>query len=83
MEIRKLAAPDRPREQYRYTVKGSGVFPWDMLRYDAAYPASQEAVNAMTAERRTTGAAVRKVELRSYHAPTPARWESFGWVVAE
>ena len=84
METTRLAAPERPRERYRYKVSGSGHFPTDMLRYDCAYPASSEAVSTMGAESR--GAPIverRSVELISYHLPTRDRWRSFGWLVED
>ena len=81
MEVRKIAAPDRPSEQYRYRVMGSGVFPWDMLRYDCAYPASSEAVSAMAPPGQGPHVEQRTVELISYLGPTPGRWSSFGWLV--
>ena len=82
MEVRKLAAPDRPREFYLYEVQGSGVLPLDMLRYDSAWPANSEAVSSMSpprghAEERRT------IRLASYRPPTDGRWRSFGWVVVE
>ena len=72
MEIRKLPADDRPREFYRYEVQGVGLFPIDMLRYDSAWPADSESVEAQG--RRT-------VRLSSYRQPTIDRWSSFGWTV--
>ena len=82
----KLAAPDRPKAVYRYTVKGQGTFPFDMLRYDCAYPASSEAAAGLYpsifdgADNRHN---VLSVELRSYFPPTVGRWQSFGWTVEE
>jgi hypothetical protein len=84
MQTTKLAAADRPRELYRYKVTGTGHFPIDMLRYDCAYPASQEAVSTIGADRpraQVLGAERRTVELRSHHRPTVDRWASFGWTV--
>jgi hypothetical protein len=58
----------------RYTVKGSGAFPFDQLRYDQSYPADTEAAIAIE------GRGFRKVNL-SGKRYTAGRWASFGWVV--
>ena len=60
-----------------FKVKGRGLFPFDMLRYDAAWPAGvfDAALIADTQERREVTLCTRG---RSIHA---ARWESFGWRV--
>ena len=86
METTKLPAADRPRALYRYKVTGSGHFPIDMLRYDCAYPASQDAVSAMGSDNPRTNPRThgrRTVELCSHHQPTPDRWRSFSWLVEE
>ena len=63
-----------------FTVRGSGAFPIDMLRYDACFPAS---------ERGDWGDwdwadGSRDIKLRKVHDGknphlTPRRWESFTW----
>lgn len=83
METTKLAAQDRPREQYRYRVSGTGTFPIDMLRYDRAYPANSEAVSAMAAGPWGETSVRRTVDLISHHRPTIDRWRSFGWLVED
>lgn len=70
---RQLRPEQKPRTIYEYYVTGSGDFPTDMLRYDAAYPASTESAIAMTGEGK------RSVLLQSYREPTIARWSSFLW----
>ena len=80
MEVRKLAAPDRPREFYRYEVQGVGPFPLDMLRYDSAWPANQESASRMVTGRREPEGR-RIITLASHHHPTEDRWSSFGWTV--
>lgn len=80
METTKLAAANRPREVYRYTVTGVGAFPIDMLRYDAAYPSNSDAVSGISHSRQEQ-VQRRTVELRSHHLPTVDRWSSFGWTV--
>lgn len=69
----------------RFTVEGTGTFPFDMLRYDAAWPASSEDAIALDHEnwRSHPKAGDRySVKLLS-HGPaiTPDRWRSFGWTV--
>ena len=66
----------RPRIHYRYTVRGSGDFPFDMLRYDCAYPSRSESIDGLKPSPET-----RTVELSSYKRPTDERWSSFGWPV--
>lgn len=63
-----------------YTVYGGGQFPLDMLRYDCAWPATQEDVAAIDyhADRGR-----RSVVLNSYSEPTVARWNSFMWSVKD
>lgn len=78
----------RKRKVSTFIVTGIGQFPFDMLRYDGCYPASEQEArklqgycnNLYTSER------VRErlsVELRTCHegAPTTARWSSFLWRV--
>lgn len=78
----------------RYTVSGSGIFPFDMLRYDASYPVEPAAVASMTpgidGPWHASASGSRIVELastrelpgkRSNWFPTFGRWRSFGWVV--
>jgi len=63
---------------YIYTVEGSGNFPWDMLRYDACWPARMVDVNNL---QWSTMRERRLVLLRSIRAPTIDRWKSYGWDV--
>ena len=72
---------------YEYTVDGSGYFPIDMLRYDAAWPADTdsaiqivERLKPITREDRLER---KPIKLRSYHAPTEGRWQSFMWGVGK
>jgi hypothetical protein len=75
-----------------FTVRGTGLFPFDMLRYDSCWPKSQEDTAAIeaTTRRRTRGsienpgpAELTVVTLLTIgtNAPTEARWDSFGWKV--
>ena len=64
---------------HRYTVKGTGNFPLDMLRYDASFPSASQAVSVMMAHDE------RFVSLGHIGAkqwqPAYERWRSFGWQV--
>lgn len=82
MEARDLKAADRPQKFYRYTVEGSGIFPFDMLRYDGAWPArSEDASRLVTSKGHAEGS--RSIEVCSHYSPTVDRWKSFGWLVVE
>ena len=67
----------------RFTVRGRGPFPFDMLRYDGCHPENQADVSAMM---KSDG---RDVKLMMYHRPgepdTPNRdrWASYTWNVVE
>jgi hypothetical protein len=69
-----------------FTVRGFGGFPFDMLRYDHCWPASESDSSELT-ERfsplvERTVKLVRFVELKNTK-PTVARWESFSWRVLD
>jgi hypothetical protein len=70
---------------YRYTVRGRGSFPFDMLRYDAAWPTSNGASElSLLASRPGVARLIQNsVELLSHSKPTVGRWNSFGWYVGE
>jgi hypothetical protein len=63
-------------EYGRFAVEGGGEFPLDMLRYDAAYPASESDSYRM----RERGKRVVWLETKRERI-TPARWASFCWKV--
>jgi hypothetical protein len=73
--------------EVRFTVRGNGPFPEDMLRYDHCEPATQEDVFWVT------GRYIRELMLKARIShpsivksglfPTKARWDSFGWGVTE
>jgi hypothetical protein len=72
--------------EHRFTVEGAWPFPYDMLRYDCCYPASeQQSAIFEQLGRETTRAGVVTIELvaRRRFAPTSARWESFCWKVVQ
>ena len=66
-----------------YVVVGGGVFPWDMLRYDRAFPALESEISRVGAG---LDAPVRFVTLgitareRGPLKINRDRWKSFGWV---
>lgn len=60
---------------FRVTVEGNGMFPVDMLRYDAAYPSTERDSGTIM------GDGLRKVDVAMKNPPTEARWQSFGWIV--
>lgn len=70
------------------TVSGNGLFPIDMLRYDAATPATEgdsRRIGALMSHEEDPSGPV-KVNVVKYHKDkephvTPARWLSFGWTV--
>ena len=71
---------------YHYRVRGIGTFPIDMLRYDAAHPATEEASGliARTLDRhvmRNQASTKLVIALTSMFPPTEGRWESFLWNV--
>lgn len=74
----------KKQTEWRFIVKGTGRFPIDMLRYDGAFPASSS--DAVLIASAVKGGARRGNEFKitlisKSHAPTSARWQSFGWFV--
>ena len=61
-----------------YQVRGTGLFPFDMLRFDSAYPATEIDANRM---RDTYRMRESIITVRSVKPPTTLRWLSFGWKV--
>lgn len=77
-----LAASERPQTIFDYYVTGRGIFPFDMLRYDYAWPAdSESAAIIMDDCHHSLHGKLRSVHLRSYRHPTIERWSSFLWSV--
>jgi hypothetical protein len=72
---------------HRFVVEGNGEFPFDMLRSDACWPASNAGgdniLNLAPHYRSERLHEKRKVTLCSYSEPTEGRWRSFGWPVVE
>jgi len=74
---------------YRFTVKGNGVFPFDMLRRDRCFPyATEDATRMGDLTMINNGYPVREVELASWQnratwMPNFERWKSFNWQVTQ
>lgn len=68
----------------RFTVRGAGVFPADMLRYDCCWPVSTASAMNVIGDGHE-GLGPRAVELitMAKNMPTKDRWVSFGWVVTQ
>jgi hypothetical protein len=64
-------------QRKRFTVEGSGEFPFDMLRFDACFPASM----SDSEELERTDARSIELETLSPTSPTPERWRAFRWTV--
>lgn len=65
-----------------FIVSGDGDLPLDMLRYDCAFPASEE--DARRAEHERGRRVVALVSRRPRDdGPNQQRWASFGWKVEE
>lgn len=74
----------------RFTVRGSGEFPFDMLRYDACHPRHESEARGLGRTYANGKAPTEpvSVELESRGRPsnwwpTAARWQSFGWTVVQ
>lgn len=72
--------------QVQFQVEGAGQFPFDMLRYDSCYPATQGDAFALEPHRRER----RKVTLLAnvtvqeiFSVPDHERWQSFMWKVVD
>ena len=65
----------------RFTVEGLPPFPWDMLRYDCAWPDTE--ADSSEIEASVSHGDKRRVTLASAgpRAPCAPRWESFRWRV--
>ncbi len=79
---RHLRADEKPRYRYSYWVSGSGNFPFDMLRYDSAWPVDTTSAMGLAYDRESADIGRhRSIHLESYQAPTIDRWSSFTWSV--
>lgn len=68
-----------------YTVRGSGSFPADMLRYDQSWPERSEDAVEIGAryDHRLMSEGPRDIRLVTHGVITPGRWSSFGWQVTD
>lgn len=85
-------AKQRTEKVYMQTVvvEGSGIFPFDMLRYDNCVPATErdsatmgdgdpmEGIGGISSRRRVT---LKRFSFTTNHPATEGRWRSFGWMV--
>jgi hypothetical protein len=75
----------RPTERVNYPVKykvrGALPFPIDMLRYDSAWPASEEDSHIIEASLRHDIYGASEVVVCARRDLTVGRWEPFGWKV--
>lgn len=77
-----LRADERPKKKHTYYVTGSGIFPFDMMRFDSCWPATGEDAAKLEWERMgERGRNLRSIRMESYSEPTIARWSSFNWSV--
>lgn len=69
--------------EHEFVVRGTGPFPFDMLRFDECWPAGIEDAAAIEALASASVAEVRNIILHTHKltAPTHKRWESFCWTV--
>jgi hypothetical protein len=81
LEEHRLTADERPKKKYVYFVTGRNAFPFDMLRYDGAWPSRSEDAAKLDWQHSTSSMEPRALKLESFRAPTIARWSSFGWTV--
>lgn len=66
----------------RFVVRGAGAFPFDMLRYDHCYPATQEDSAKLDHYERDLRRVVLWADAPHKHwLPEIDRWKSFSWEV--
>lgn len=75
----QLTHDSKPKFIYEYWASGTGEFPFDMLRYDQAWPVSSEDAYKLGVVEEPHK--IRSIRLRSYRPPTIDRWSSFTWSV--
>lgn len=72
------------KTMYVVTVQGGYGFPIDMLRYDLAWPHTEEdsgKIAATYGPKSRTGP--REIQVIMHREPTIGRWASFGWTVTQ
>lgn len=75
---RRDLAAQQWQQGLTYAVVGTGEFPFDMLRYDQAFPNTGDDAGLIAATRCIDSV---EITLRSIKPPTVERWKSFGWTV--
>lgn len=65
----------------RFVVVGSLPFPLDMLRYDKAWPASEQSAERMERTIRCDNDGPMEIVICTRNKLTVGRWESRGWRV--
>jgi hypothetical protein len=81
-EYRRFVRQKKTRT--RFTVEGSGAFPFDMLRYDCCWPENEsDSPNVGLTYDTTEYIKTRRITLLSdnQQVPTDTRWKMFGWKV--
>ena len=67
---------------HTFTVSGAGRFPVSMLRFDAAWPFTDEDATKIEDSFNVRGRWEITLQSGSRHAPTEGRWESFNVMVS-
>ena len=84
---RTIAAMQEKHKHMRiieYRVFGSGTFPLDMLRYDHAWPATEDDAATITSVITGDTPPLHNVQIMLHGYTCHAdRWHSFGWRVVE
>jgi hypothetical protein len=62
-----------------FKVRGSGEFPYDMLRYDQCYPMTTDDAVRLGYGGRRDVVLISNTDRMRRVGPTIKRWESFGW----
>ena len=82
--------PKAKYHEIHFTVRGSGAFPYDMLRYDRCFPASERESAGLACPYHGPESSKRDVQITAVNydgnnatAPTERRWNSFGWKVLD
>ena len=68
---------------YTYTVRGTGLFPFDMLRYDRCTPKTEADSSRIEQTTHRSKLGPQEITMLGTKEPTVARWESFGWRVKD
>ena len=69
-----------------FTVEGEGDFPFDMLRYDNAWPELESEIHKLVPAPTEKYGQPRRIKLLRFtfngEGPNEARWKSFLWKIA-